>query len=418
MRPRRFIQMQSLPLTPNGKVDRTALPPAPMPGVSADSEPSGPPLTPLESAVAIAWLAELGESCKASGGADSLGPDADFYALGGGSVQAVRVTRSLRSVLHGGGGGKPRWAEGASDWRDPAGDASLFLAPERAGDAECHFGLCDGGPFAPCALLERPVLKDYAAFLADSGVRTTAAAEEEQLSAAPAANLSGDTAQMLETSVRTGRFAILRALLDSGAPANGALAPRQRGMSPLHWAASRNDAEAVQLLIASGARVLSTTDMGAAPAHVAAAAGAADALRILLDCGTPPRIRDDTRQSLVHYAARAGSASAVCLAAERGAEVDALDKQLRTALHWAALAGDTPVVDALLAARANPNPPLLPDRMHARATRLPQESPLDLALRQHAGDLRLLETLVRAGAEGLRPGARREAEALIEQRGV
>jgi len=254
MRPRRFVSVEALPMTPNGKIDRHALP---QPGfemsqkayqldtVVSEAE-AGQSLTSLEKAIVLAWASELSLSEHWK-----LGPDADFYALGGGSVQAVRVTRVLRAVLHGGGGGKARWAEGNSDWRNPAGDASLFLAPERAGDAECHFGLCDGGPFAPCALLERPILRQYAHFLASSGVRTSQTDELPDAEAEEAV-----LPRALESAIRSNREILAHALLVAGADATGGFSARQAGTTPLHWASSKCEGSMVQLLVSYGASVV------------------------------------------------------------------------------------------------------------------------------------------------------------------
>ncbi|CAJ1390682.1 unnamed protein product [Effrenium voratum] len=371
MRPRLFVAADALPLTANGKVNRAALPTVPPPGPSARA--SHEPLTELEEAVAIAWASELSLP-------DGLGADSDFYSLGGGSVQAVRVTRVLRAVLHGGGGGKPRWAEGASDWRDPAGDAALFLPPERAGDAECHFGLCDGGPFAPCALLERPVLRHYAQFLVGCGVRVAETAETAKATrenaehaGAPEIELS-PLPRALETAIRAGRETLARALLWAGCSLS------QSGPGPLHWAASRCSDSLVRLLVRHRANVLHCTDAGAVAAHGAAAAGNAKALAALLELGTPPRVRDRGRQSLLHYAARSGEVAAVQLAAEAKAEVNCRDRQLRTALHWAALHGDVDICRALLHHRADPSPPKVPASLHRRRTRLEQVSFWDVII--------------------------------------
>jgi len=220
-------------------------------------------------------------------------------------VHAVRVTRLLRVVLHGGGGGKAKWAEGTSDWRNPAGDASLFLPPERAGDAECHFGLCDGGPFAPCALLERPVLRNYASFLVEAGVRV---GQEPEAVDSVDSDPGADLPRALESALRTGREALVQALLLARASATGGLERRQRGTATLHWAAQRCSGCVVEALLAFRAHVTQATEAGAVPAQVAAAAGNASALRTLLENGTPACVRDASKQSLLHYAARSGSA--------------------------------------------------------------------------------------------------------------
>ena len=290
----RLVALDTLPVTSNGKIDRRSLI-APQLDKEVEKDVEREPLSPLEEAIAVAWTSEL--SLK-----HQLGPAADFYLLGGGSVHAVRVTRLLRVVLHGGGGGKAKWAEGTSDWRNPAGDASLFLPPERAGDAECHFGLCDGGPFAPCALLERPVLRNYASFLAEAGVRVGKETED------PGAD-GADLPRALESGLRTGREALVRALLLARASATGGLERRQRGTAPLHWAAQRCSGWVVEALLAFRAHVTQATEAGAVPAQVAAAAGNASALRALLENGTPACVRDASKQSLLHYAARSASAA-------------------------------------------------------------------------------------------------------------
>eukprot|EP00438_Fugacium_kawagutii_P016695 Skav227639 [mRNA] locus=scaffold58:108894:117499:+ [translate_table: standard] len=312
MRPRRFVALEALPMNPNGKIDRSALS-ALQPGEThqqtchdghdgIDTEVS---LTNLEKAIVLAWTSELSLSQK-------LGPDADFYSLGGGSVQAVRVTRVLRAVLHGGGGGA-KWAEGRSDWRNPAGDASLFMQPEKAGDAECHFGLCDGGPFAPCALLERPILRQYAQFLAKSGVRTSQEEKDSDMASEPS-EAEAVLPRALESAIRSNREVLAHALLMAGVSATGGLLARHPGTTPLHWASMKCSGNMVHILVSYGASVAPTvptgprhpTEHGALPGHVAAAAGNSSALRSLLEAKAPARSRDKAKQSLLHFAVRSG----------------------------------------------------------------------------------------------------------------
>ncbi|MFF5970820.1 amino acid adenylation domain-containing protein [Streptomyces sp. NPDC012769] len=76
--------LDALPLNPNGKVDRRALPaPAERPGAAPAD-----PLTAAERLVADAVRAVLGR-------AEDLGPDADFFRIGGNSLAAVRVAMRL-----------------------------------------------------------------------------------------------------------------------------------------------------------------------------------------------------------------------------------------------------------------------------------------------------------------------------------
>ncbi|AEY93394.1 NRPS protein [Streptomyces hygroscopicus subsp. jinggangensis 5008] len=90
MVPAAYVPMAVLPLTVNGKLDRRALP-APGPdGFAADGTRT-PPRTPAERLVAAAWadVLDTGE----------VGADDDFFALGGDSILAVRVTSRLRAAF-------------------------------------------------------------------------------------------------------------------------------------------------------------------------------------------------------------------------------------------------------------------------------------------------------------------------------
>ncbi|AYN38048.1 amino acid adenylation domain-containing protein [Streptomyces dangxiongensis] len=90
MVPAAYVPMAALPLTVNGKLDRRALP-APGPdGFAADAARTAP-RTPAERLVAAAWtdVLDTGE----------VGADDDFFALGGDSILAVRVTSRLRAAF-------------------------------------------------------------------------------------------------------------------------------------------------------------------------------------------------------------------------------------------------------------------------------------------------------------------------------
>ncbi|AWI32129.1 non-ribosomal peptide synthetase [Streptomyces tirandamycinicus] len=76
--------LDALPLNPNGKVDRRALP---APAERSAAAPADP-LTPEQRLVADAVRAVLGL-------AEDLGPDADFFRVGGNSLAAVRVAMRL-----------------------------------------------------------------------------------------------------------------------------------------------------------------------------------------------------------------------------------------------------------------------------------------------------------------------------------
>ncbi|MFI8192534.1 non-ribosomal peptide synthase/polyketide synthase [Streptomyces sp. NPDC085946] len=90
MVPAAYVPMAALPLTVNGKLDRRALP-APGPDGFASGADRSAPRTPAERAVAAAWTDVLDT--------DEVGTGDDFFALGGDSILAVRVTSRLRAAF-------------------------------------------------------------------------------------------------------------------------------------------------------------------------------------------------------------------------------------------------------------------------------------------------------------------------------
>ncbi|MFJ7907176.1 non-ribosomal peptide synthase/polyketide synthase [Kitasatospora sp. NPDC096204] len=88
--PAAYVPLDALPLTPNGKLDRRALPQPGPDGFAAGRERTAP-RTPAERLVAEAWTEVLD--------AGRIGAEDDFFALGGDSILAVRVTARLRTAF-------------------------------------------------------------------------------------------------------------------------------------------------------------------------------------------------------------------------------------------------------------------------------------------------------------------------------
>ncbi|MFG2357010.1 amino acid adenylation domain-containing protein [Streptomyces sp. NPDC048521] len=88
MIPAFFERVDVIPLTPNGKADRRALPAPGRPTASAAR-----PMTPAERTLSQVWAEVLG--------VEAVGPDDDYYALGGDSLLMLRI-RALagRRGLH------------------------------------------------------------------------------------------------------------------------------------------------------------------------------------------------------------------------------------------------------------------------------------------------------------------------------
>jgi amino acid adenylation domain-containing protein len=87
MLPSAFVVLDALPMTPSGKVDRRALP-APQ---SSDAPAATAPLSRRERAVAEIWREVLG--------ADAIGPDDNFFDLGGNSLLLIRLAGRLKDEL-------------------------------------------------------------------------------------------------------------------------------------------------------------------------------------------------------------------------------------------------------------------------------------------------------------------------------
>jgi amino acid adenylation domain-containing protein/non-ribosomal peptide synthase protein (TIGR01720 family) len=86
MVPAAFVVLERLPLTTNGKLDRRALP-APDPAAGDEAE-FVPPRTPTEEVLAAVWAEVLG--------LERVGIDDAFFAIGGDSIQSVRVAAVAR----------------------------------------------------------------------------------------------------------------------------------------------------------------------------------------------------------------------------------------------------------------------------------------------------------------------------------
>ncbi|MDX2702060.1 amino acid adenylation domain-containing protein [Streptomyces sp. PA03-6a] len=84
--PRRWIVLDAFPTTANGKVDRAALP---APGVAGPTAVA--PMSAMQQLVARIWAEVLH--------VDEIGPEGEFFALGGTSLSATRMLGRLRDAL-------------------------------------------------------------------------------------------------------------------------------------------------------------------------------------------------------------------------------------------------------------------------------------------------------------------------------
>lgn len=88
--PAAIVTLASLPLTPNGKIDRRALP-DPDASTTAARPPRVAPRTLTEQILARIWSRTLGVA--------EIGVDDEFFALGGDSLQAMRLMATIRDTF-------------------------------------------------------------------------------------------------------------------------------------------------------------------------------------------------------------------------------------------------------------------------------------------------------------------------------
>src|ERR671913_435568 len=97
------------------------------------------------------------------------------------------------------------------------------------------------------------------------------------------AAMSAQVVSSVADAAAKGDKAAVRQLLKDGADVNGA---QGDGMSALHWAAERGDAELADMLLYAGANVSAQTRIGQyTPLHIAAKNGSATVARALLKSG-------------------------------------------------------------------------------------------------------------------------------------
>jgi ankyrin repeat protein len=145
----------------------------------------------------------------------------------------------------------------------------------------------------------------------------------------------------------------IRDLLKQGADVNGA---QGDGMSALHWAAERGDAELAEMLIYAGANIAAVTRIGQyTPLHLAAKSANAPLTKALLKAGADVNARStNSGASPLHMAASSGSAEIINILLDAKAEINAVEAEAgQTPLIFAAGLNRVDAVKALLARGAD-----------------------------------------------------------------
>jgi ankyrin repeat protein len=152
----------------------------------------------------------------------------------------------------------------------------------------------------------------------------------------------------------TADAAAVRALLTAGEDVNGA---QGDGMTALHWAARRGDADMVRMLIAAGGNLRATTRLGSyTPLLLASQGGHAAAIHALIAAGGDVKGTTAAGVTALMLASASGQVPAVASLIEHGADVNATEPTRgQTALMFAAAHRRSDVVRALIAAKADIN---------------------------------------------------------------
>ncbi len=157
----------------------------------------------------------------------------------------------------------------------------------------------------------------------------------------------------LVQAAREGDIATVRALIAKRADVNET---SRDGSTALLWAAYHSDLAMAQALIAAGATTNTPNKYGVTPLLQASRTGATPVVQALLRAGADPKLTHPEGETPLMAASYAGSLGSVKLLLEANADVNATDTyQKQTALMWAATEGHTEIVEALMAAGADPN---------------------------------------------------------------
>ena len=341
--PRRIVLIprDEWPLTSSGKTNRPLLKSWLESGRTLVFRPERTPPEPgLETILAEAWARALGFS--EDGGISGVGALDAFDALGGNSINVLAVSRALE------GDARLAFSTESSNSSRPrdenhvtglhVGEAAALLRQSGDEPAACAFGHVDG-PFAPCEILARPVLRDYAAYLRSRGVDVCGWCS----ASAAAIDLAPVASRRLLAACGRGVAPVVSALLSCGVQATA----RCLGAAA---ASSSEDADIVvnAILERGGVDIaIEASNAGTLATHIAAARGHASILIALLKFGAPPGARDADKQTILHLAVRGGDAETIFVAAKackqlrtRKGGLEAWDRWKRTAAAWALLAGD------------------------------------------------------------------------------
>ena len=342
-----FVDFASWPMTSSGKTCRMTLRERLLEGVTSVYRPRyEAPRNGVERALARMWTEALGLSDERGVGALDA-----FDAIGGTSLNVLLVSRALAAEK------SLRLAPNSSTLSSSTigltdGEAAALL-PNDDEPAACAFGVIDG-PFAPCEIFARPVLRDYADYLIANGVAVDDDANDDKCS--PPSSSTSDVndfdadARCMRAACGRGVVGVVRALLRSGV-APDAECLRAAAASPSPRAIS-----VVRALLDAGADVSVPSRANTLATHIAAARGNADMLDELIRRAPAgcAGVKDADKQTILHLAVRSGDIETIRVAITacaplktRQGGLEAWDRWKRTGAAWALRLGDAEAVSAL-----------------------------------------------------------------------
>jgi len=220
--------------------------------------------------------------------------------------------------------------------------------------------------------------------------------------------VSAQSKSPIADAAQRGDTAAVRALLQDGADVAAA---QGDGMTALHWAAERGDAELSRILITAGSNTGAVTRIGEyTPLHLAAKAGSPEVVKALLEARADIEAKASTTGvTAMHFAAASGSAEVVNLLADAQADLNAKESQWgQTPLMFAASLNRVAAITALLKRGADPG-------VATKSIDVAKETALDRAAMQR--QVKVIEGFVGKGSE-VKPTPSQTQAAIQAQREI
>ncbi|HLF12198.1 MAG TPA: ankyrin repeat domain-containing protein [Gammaproteobacteria bacterium] len=183
------------------------------------------------------------------------------------------------------------------------------------------------------------------------------------------------------------------------------------GMTALHWAVHRNDAEMASLLLGAGADFRAANRTGARPLYLASVNGSPELIKLLLDAGEDANAVLTTEgETVLMLTAYTGNPAAVAVLLDRGADVNARQFRGQSAVMWAAAEGHTEVVRLLIARGADLS---FSSSASTKPERRPAGGMTALLFAARQGKIDTARALVEGGADINQTGADNTSPLLI-----